>query len=460
MKTMNKFLSVLSVILIMGLTTSCEKFLDINTSPNSALSAPVGNILNAAFVSHIMSMEGEDARLACMWSQQYTGSDRQYSSYDAYLVNTEVFEWDKHYFGTCEQMEQVIKIAEETNNRFYIGVAKLLQAQSYGTVAALYGEAPFSEANQFPEIKSPVFDDEVAIYAGVQTLLDEAIAALSSGDGSDVEGADFFFSGNAASWEAVAHTLKARYALHQGNYALAATQAGMGIGAGGDWMAPHSGGYNQGMNIYHSFGQWDRFGYMTAWDAYLPQLLDTSNANYRGDSLTDESARFADLYTVVPEGYDLNYAGSMYAETSSFPIVTELENLLILAEAEARNGDNAAALTALNNARAAVLAKYPAGAYGSYALTDFDAGGIADNGQGSQSDNLMYEIVEEKYICLVGQIEVWSDMRRHDYMLTGLSPVSGSQWPQRFLYPQVEISANENTPDPIPDIYQKVELSK
>lgn len=448
---------LLPAIVVAVVFQSCSKSVEgFNESPNNAVTAPLGPLITGAQVGMIQPFEGEDARLACMWSRQFTGSDRQYSAFNVYQINSENFDWSGFYYAAAKQAQLAEAKAMDEANGLYIGMAKMIQAMSYGTVASLYGDAPFAQANDLNQFSDPNYDGQMDIYTGVQTMLDDAITQFNSGIGSDVYGADIFFGGDAAKWAAAAWTVKARFYMHVGNYTQAAAAAANGIGADADnMMIPHTGGaYNQDMNLYHSFIVPDRAGYLSANDAALPTMLDTgaANTNSRNNANTNEGARFADIFVGdAPANYDLNSAGR-WSATSPFPLVSAAENSLILAECAVRGGDNAGALGHLNDVRTALAAAYPGGTYTAYALTDFDAGGVEDNGQGSQDQNLLFEILEEKYVSLVGQIEVFNDLRRTNNFL-GLSPTTGGNLPERFLYPQEEIDANTSTPSPIPDIF-------
>lgn len=460
-----KFKHIFTCFMILAFSlTSCSDFVEgFDQDPNNASDAPIEAILNGAFVGLIVSHEGEDARLACMWSRQFTGSDRQYSAYNIYNINAEDFEWDKYYLAV-ENAYITIEKAEETSNLLASGIARILVAHSMGMVSSMWGNIPFNEANKFPEIEDPVFDSQESVYSGIQAILDQAIADLSGQPSNGgIEGIDFFFGGDPAAWTAVAHTLKARFYMHTGDYANAVGAAQKGVlTADADWLAPHfSGAYNQDVNLYNSFGVSDREGYMTAIGAVLPEWLDPSTNSYRGNAKTDESARFSHLYVGESPNYDLNYAsGAMWGPTTSFPFVTAIENYLILAEAEWRaNSDADAALEALNAARSVLSSQFPNGTYEPYAMADFEAGGIAARAGESAADALLHEIMEEKYVSLVGQMEVFNDLRRTDNFLN-IPPTTGNAIPERFLIPQVEIDANSNTPSPIPDMFEPTPLNK
>lgn len=444
--------------------SSCSDFVEgFESDPNNSNDAPIEAVLNGAFVGLIVAHEGEDARLACMWSRQFTGCDRQYSAFQVYNVNAENFEFDKYYLA-IENAQITIEKAALTNNLLASGIAKILEAHSIGMVASLWGDIPYSESNKFPEIEDPVFDNQASVYAAVQSRLDAALSDLAGNPSNGaIEGIDFYFGGDPVAWSAVANSLKARFYMHTKQYAEALSAAKKGIAStGGDWMAPHTtGAYNQDLNFYNSFGISDREGYMCAQGAILPSWLDASTDDYRGNAKTDETARFNHLYTGSDPDWDLNYAsGAMWGPTTSFPFATAIENFLIIAETELSvNSDMGAALDALNQARAILAAAFPSGKYEAYELADFEESGIAGRTGESAADALKHEIVEEKYVSLVGQIEVFNDVRRTNNYLN-IPTAAGNALPARFLVPQDEIDANVNAPSPIPDLFEPTPVNK
>ena len=445
------FLSLVLGGLLIG---SCTDFVEgVNEDPNNASDAPLEAVLTSVFASSIIAHEGHPARLASMWARQFTGCDRQYAAYEVYNINSSEFQWDVNYILT-KNADVVIEKAAEENNMLASGIAKIMKAHTMGVTAALWGNMPFTEGAKFPEIPNAVFDDQMSVYGGVQALLDEAISDLSSNPTSAAVAAkDIFFAGDAAAWEKVAQALKARFYLHVHDYASATGAANKGLlDAAGDWMLPHTTGtYLQDQNLYYSFGVVDREGYMVAKHATLPDWLDPASANYRGNDKTDETERFNYIYTGGAGAYDLNYSGKWGASTS-FPLATAVENYLVLAECAWRTDDMPAALDNLNAARGTLAAKFPTGKYEAYEMADFDADGMAGSAGKTTEESLLYEIMEEKYASLAGQIEVFNDLRRTDNFL-GLLPVQGNAFPQRYLVPQVEIDANVNVPSPIPGLF-------
>ena len=64
---------------------------------------------------------------------------------------------------------------------------------------------------------------------------------------------------------------------------------------------------------------------------------------------------------------------------------------------------------------------------------------------------------------LFGTSEVFSDIRRtlsDVNSKVNLTPNTGSELPQRFLYPQSEIDRNSNAPNPIPGFFEPTQVNK
>jgi starch-binding outer membrane protein, SusD/RagB family len=451
---MKKYFNIL-IFLALLLPQGCKNFVEgINDDPNNPSDAPLESVLNAALTGMIVGNEGHEARVACMWSGQFTGVDRQYSGLNQYSATSQDFHWEKFYLA-ARNAEIAIEKGVKERNLLSQGIGKIVKAQCLGTVASLYGDIPYTEANRYPEVLNAKFDAQKDVYAKIQQLLDEAIAHLNNlpTTPSAVANIDFYYGGDAASWTKAAYSLKARFFLHTKEYASAQAAAAKGIGTPDDeWMIPHpTGSVGQDMNVYFNFGKVEREGYMDASAAYLPELLDNSSSLYRGNAKTDESARFAWFFTGKKGSYDLNY-GKSFAPDASFPLFTAEETHLIEAESYARlnNFDNA--LVHLNAARQILKGKFTSGKYDAYVKSDFEAGGMANISGKSALESILYEIIEEKYCSLTGQIEVFNDTRRTDNIL-GIKPNKGTQLPERLLIPQVELDANSNVPNPLPSLF-------
>lgn len=460
--------ALLTLSLVLG---SCKKLTEgLDVSPNSPTDAPLNLVLNGAQVSSILIYEGNLARFANVFSRSFSGVDRQYVSVNNYNVTAPDFDdtWDNLYASVIAQAKIVEQKALAVNNKIVAGISQVMEAQAFGLAADLWGDVPFTEAGDPAKFPSPKFDAQADVYKGVQSLLDQAITNLSSKIGVSPGAKDIFYAGDVNKWVKAAHTLKARFYLHVKDYNNAVLQAGLGIlNAADNMMARHGSAYLKDFNVYYSFLTYDRPAYINADGAYAPSLLDAASPAYKGNAKTNETARYNYLYQqgLNTSGLDPNVLvdfdwgndpsqNGFFGASTSFPLVTFEENILILAEANIKLGNFNEALNALNTFRAYmnnggyINTGYRAAGlkYEPYQAIDFlPLVGIANPGGLSQNEALLMEILKERYVTLIGQIEQFNDVRRTKNKL-GIPPITGTKIPQRFFYPQSEINTNRNTP--------------
>jgi len=193
-------------------------------------------------------------------------------------------------------------------------------------------------------------------------------------------------------------------------------------------------------------------------------------ANYRGNDKTNETGRYQFLFRKTSFGIQPNTVDGFAAIDAPAPLVTYQENLLILAEAGFRSSGFDTGLSHLNDYRAFLAAGgYMVNAtpgdlqYDPYDAADFENGGMENADGVSSADALLREILEERYITFFGQLEGFNDTRRTERETTVRVPVmpnTGSQLPQRFLYPTTEIERNVNVPNPIPGFFDPTPVNK
>ena len=470
MKKYIKYTLFFATILSLG---ACKKFTEgLDVSPNSPTSATPGLLLNGAQVASILVYEGNLARTAGMFSRSFTGSDRQYIGINNYTTTAPDYDdtWDNLYANVIAQSKLAEIQAAEVNNKSVVGITQVMQAQAFGLASDLWGDVPFTEASDPIKFPTPKFDPQAEVYKGVQLLLDKAIANLTGIVGINGAAAkDIFYGGDSQKWIKAAYTLKARFYLHVKDYPNAIANAQNGINlVSGNMMARHGETFGSDFNVYYDFLTYNRPGYMNAAGAIAPAYLDSSDPKYRGNSKTDETARFNYLYQtglntgdldpnvlVAFDWGNLSEEDGFFGAATSFPLVTFEENNLILAEALAKTNDLPGALNALNTHRAFMASGgyinsgYVALGlqYDPYLLTDFAPAGIENSVASGQTvqQALLKEILEERYVTFVGQIEQFNDVRRTKNAL-GIPPVIGAKIPQRFPYPQSELNTNPNTP--------------
>lgn len=462
-----KIIFIAALALLLG---ACESFVEelSETDPTRPTDADLALVVTGMQVEFIGSMEGQLARNTGMWNGYFTGSDRQYIPYFNYVTSALDYDnpWANFYSFVFRQSRIVQEKAKALNNKVTLGMAQVIEAHTMGTAAALWGDIPYSEAINHEQFPNPAYDPQVQVIDKLITLLDDAITNLNSGVGN-LNG-DFISGGGApgtiltpsvSKWVKVAYSLKARYLLYKKDYsgALAAATLGVDLTAN-NLVGTHGTANDQNRNIFYDFHERQRSGYMTARNAFLAKKLDAASATNRNHAKTVETVRFNLYYTGTSPNYDINVSSTgFFGSAASYPLMTAYETALIAAECQTRINGVAAGVTALNTQRALLRTAFPAGTYLDFVAADFAPGGIENPDNLTDTDALLREILEEKYVSLYGQIEIFNEIRRTGNAV-GVPPNSGTQIPQRFLYPQSEINANSKTPNPLPDLYEKTPL--
>jgi hypothetical protein len=429
--------------------TACSDFLGgdkLDFDPNRPTSAEAAQLFTAVQVNSYYILNGHAARVLAMWMQQMAGTDRQYRGYDQYSITEGLFgEYSAAYTGGgLIDMRAIQAEAEASGNKILGGITKVWEALVMGFVADMYGDAPYSQAVNGDEFPQPELDTQIEIYAALQTLLDGAIADLQSGQGS-VGDLDLSLGGDPALWIGVANSLKARLYLHTAEVnpsayqqALSALCTGATLAtctkgiqsSAGDLKQYHSDASGE-ENIWWQFIARDRDSYMRP-GKFLVDLMNTRSdprrAEYfqlNGNGTYGGAAPGEGLNTAIHSNLGLPRLNPDYDQ----PIITYEETLAIIAESAYRTNNIALARQALDALRAT---------YGGSAV-----------GAGLSGTALLTRILEEKYIALFQNYEVYNDWKRTCYPnLTPANATLGGNIPARFTYPVAERSAN---PDNIPD---------
>ena len=453
--------------------TRCENILeDINVNPNNPVNAPAQLLLIGAELADITVQVSHLQRISGMWSGQYKGVTLLYGSLNNYNISTEETNstWSYIYQGIVKQCR--IMQSELSDFPNYVGISKILEAHAVGTAAEIFGDVPYSQASDPEEkIDDPVFDNQAAVFASLQILLDGAISDLNSVAGNPTISNEIFHGGNKTKWIQTAYTLKARYYMDTKDYANAYSAAQNGINSSANSMKfkPAGTSANGDTNLLNTFIG-ERNDYMTSVGTFLEGLIAPGGSS-RNNAKTNEDAR-SKYYKIV--GSAPNTEKGVANKTAPMPLVTYEENLLILAEAGARTVDLATGLGYLNTLRAflasgnafAKLAPSDVTQYDAYVTTDFDNGGIENQDNVVPLRAFLREVIEERYVTLYGTFAPFNDARRvrkSDGDLTVPFPLNGgtfTQYPERFPYAQDELNANSNAPSPEPGIFAVTAANK
>jgi hypothetical protein len=482
---MRKSLAVPGLVLALSVA-GCSDFLEgpgLEVDPNNPtdLERP-GPLYVGIQAAGPVQFQGQLARFAAEYTQQAAGIARQQADFDLYggtQVDTDT------YFGAIYGTSNVVtgggglldihklqQIALGSGDSLYVGIGKVYEAMYMGLAADLFGDIPYRNAAD-STVLTPSYDPQLQIYADLQAQLDSAINiflvaagptnAGPSGDGSELIYAGRDPGGLRAVYTAVAHSLKARLYMHTAEvdpnaYALALAHVPLGISTPADDFLWYHDPTALGRNIWWQFNE-ARAGDLAP-GAALIEIMKTRPEDAERLAFYFTPTTSAGFYGYRPGGTVVQTNGVIYAgggdptdasysafgptfdgltvEASGFriPAITFAETQLIGAEAALATGNAALAQTYLDAARANRT-------YGTQVFTP-----------ALPIPATLENIIEEKYVTLFLNPEVWNDYKRT--CLPALapaptttapgSPPRATPIPGRLPYGQTETTANPNVP--------------
>lgn len=389
---------------------------ELSHDPNRPTQATSGQLFVGIQAATWAELSSDMARISGMWSQQLLGQNLYADTY-SYGVSEQLTNGFQAALYTGGGLVDIRRLEQQTaaaHDSLFHGVAEVTEALMMGTGADLFGALTYVHA--LTNESNPPLDSQLAVYDSVQVLLSRAIVDLGATGQTNVGpgASDLAYGGDAAKWIKLAHTLKARFLMHTAEvrptvYAQVASEARIGIVDPADNFNAVFSGNAQEANLWYQFDVVQRPGYILP-DPQFVALLQSRNDPRLGTYFNSDIT-------------DLNDA--LISPNTPQPLVTANEGLLLWAEGLQRAGNDAGALTRLNQGRALVgLAAEPG------TLTGRD---------------LLSEILLEEYIADFQSIEVWNLYKRT--CTPNLTPVvAGRKIPARFPYDISERNTNINIP--------------
>jgi hypothetical protein len=422
--------------LVVGVTACQGDFLtggELSNNPNVASSqTPAANIFIGTQVGLWNELGGNMSRITSILAQHLTGVTGQgYQSIQDYNLTSQTtngFHQGLYIQGGLVDMRNLQGAARLAHDSVFLGVAQLQEAWMMGEGADLFGDLVYSQA--LAGIGNPQLDKQLAVYAHVEALLDTAITNMSTSGPTNVgPGAadQSSYQGNHTKWIRLAHTLKARFYMHQIHAptvdtaaipALVLAQVQLGLQSGDDYSAEFTGEVLQ-QNYWYQFNfPAARAGF------YVPSLTLVDTLANRNDT------------TILKSYFNsgrTNLANARLQPTSPQTFATYVENQLLWAEAAYRASDAVTALTHLETARTAEGSDNPT----------YTSPGPAPSGLA-----LLQAILMEKWISdLELGTEAWTDYRRTcTPNLTPTGSGNGGKVPGRFFYDLGEQQTDNNIP--------------
>jgi hypothetical protein len=204
---------------------SCNDYLDINVSPNSAPQDVATVDLELPWaqyhVAYAYAAAGYRAQFIC---QAFTATSRVTrdgcsSQWEA-TASMSTTPYQQFFVGAGPNLIDIYDKAMSIGAWHYAGAAKILKAYGFLLMADMYGEMPYTDALGISG--NPKYDDGETIYKGCLAEIDEGIELLSKSQIDDgtiptlAEG-DVWNNGDVNKWIKMGYLLKARTLNQESN---------------------------------------------------------------------------------------------------------------------------------------------------------------------------------------------------------------------------------------------------
>jgi hypothetical protein len=459
------------IILALVASSSCKKYLDVNTNPNSPTVPPINGLLTR--VTQNVALNVFRVSNITSYYVQYLASPNPSSPTDVYEPIDASSTWTSLYDNMTD-IYDLQKLATESGASQYQGVAKVLMAMDLHLLHNLWGAVPYSKSFT-GESLTPTFDDAQAVYQRCLTLLDEGIADLqkttstrtipvAAGTGARV---DLIHNGSSAAWIRTANALKARL-LNMVSKTPQYNPTAIFSALAASYTSTANDAFITAFNIRNPWNQvavsnaalvldgWMSEHFVLSMrdtlngiaDPRLPLIASLTRFNdYRG---TRNGKGRVGSGTNRDESY-ISLTGFYSGTASPLFIITYEETKFIEAEVALRTNDRTRAYNAYLEGIRANMNKM------GVAATARDA--YVNNTRVSVgAPNLTIEIIfREKYKALFLMPVMWDDARRLNYPGIQLPlNVIGNTFVRRLVYPQVEATRNGANVPPVTSNTQRL----
>lgn len=474
--------------------TSCKKYLDINSNPNSATSesATPQLLLPSALTATASNLNGFNSYGAQLVG--YMANAGGYGGFGSSIsYNFSAADFSGRWSTTYDILEDYQTILTKTEGdaafSYFNAAARIMKAHSYQLLVDAYNDVPYTDALKGSENLTPAYTDAKVIYKDLADQLDKAIATIKTGNSTagttPLGTSDVMFGGDMTKWIQFANTLKLRLILHA-NGKVTFTNTNFDAAGFLTTDAMINPGYTRDNGRQNPKWNTWAFGY-TGSDgnkAWMPNTFVYSF--YSGTKLTDPG-RGAAIYYKFPntgtnrlgvEGSSIqsspsgsfwypstnrtgtsagNTTGVLKGPNAPMPVLTAAESYFLQAEAVVRGiltSGNAATL--FNNGIVAsfkylymlpdgTTAGNPAADAATY-MNDNNTSYLVNFALATTTAQKIEAIITQKYIALnmVNSDEAWNDYRRTHYPI--IISTAGATGTQTFASSVSESTAPDKLP--------------
>lgn len=469
---------IILTIFIAGILASCSDWLDVNKDPNVPTEMTTKLVLPAAEASLAVQVGGTLFNVGGFYGQYWSQAPEanQYNTVDKFDLKTDFLDnvYTELYAGALNDLEYIRKQSQDDKDFGNYYAATVLRAYTFQLISDLIDKAPYSEALQGTQIMSPKFEDGKVIYDGVIAEIDAAASLLDNN--SQIASTDMLLGADIEQWKGFGNALKLKMYMRQSETSTPHKEEVKALLALNNFMSIDV-AFASFANEQNKRNPWydteiDRLGGVNHVATKNIITYMVQNSDPRLDVIFKKSAKKGEFEGNIPGGKTIpgikneDFSFPLVAPTKPVYLYTMAELYLFIAEAELRyNNDNAKAKAA-----------YEAAIDASLALHGINASGesLYGAGKGYAFDGTLKQIAMQKWasLAMVNHIEAWFETKRTDFPAVSAataeailadpavySPgdriypyenVLGKElFLNRFYYPDIAITRNQNSPDQV-----------
>lgn len=462
--------SAAGILAVLSLSiTGCSKFLDINENPTRIVDLDPSYLLPSAQANAGMVVGNHFQVYGGLWAQYWAQdiSSSQYRTIEQVNLDPSSFDrpWQFLYAGGLQDLQVIIDKANTKRLEQYAGVAYLMKAYEFQLLTDAFGDIPLTDALKggSAEVLAPKYDAQKQVYDSIFAWIDRGYnlidpAAVAGGrPGTD----DLVFGGNMANWRAFGNTLKLRAYLRLSAVDAAKAEAGVKSLQGATFLTSDAKityvttggsqnplyaeivGLGRTQNLVASktnVDQMNALGDPRVGVFYEPNpdttgIVGIPQGSYR--------SQWEYLFSIPGTAVG---ASAQKAASATAPVkfISAAESYFLQAEGVARGWLTGDAKALYQSGITASFTAYSVtpGTYITTQVAAFPAAAV----------DQIKAIITQKYFAMCGNqnFEAWTEWRRTGYpdffVRSQASILAAGLMPQRFLYPNAEITRNPNFP--------------
>jgi hypothetical protein len=206
-----RLVPLLAIALVVA---SCDSGLTgINVNPNAPDKVKPQYLFPNGVTEAVSDVRGGgfDLTFTSLWAQ-HIAMDR-FTDEDRYSIRPGTIDnnWSGFYSGELEDFATIIQQTDPAESPNLVGPALVMKSWTYGVMTDIWGDIPYSEANQGTDNFTPKYDRQQDVYNGLFADLTAANDMMTPGGGYG--SADPIYGGDATKWKQFANSLRLRFAL-------------------------------------------------------------------------------------------------------------------------------------------------------------------------------------------------------------------------------------------------------